>query len=291
MKGFSMGYSQHQSFYLRDRWIGKALKGLSVDNTLFFQKNAFEKIGLGKNMVQSLKYWITATKLFEEQKDNNQKYHDITLLGTYIKNQDPSIKYKNTAGLLHHSLTTNDEVSTTWYWFFNVFPETVFTKEDMLEDLKKYVQAREKKVVSDNSLKRDVDCLLSLYTTGGSESDPEEVILSPLYKLGLISEKNGVYSKREMNFERENLALFAYSILNYKDNRNVESIALDDLVHKSYLPGKIFNLKRSSIVEMLTVWSEDTEYPVVFTRTNNLDTVRLPNISAIEFLKYKGENL
>lgn len=286
-----MGYSQHQSFYLRDRWIGKALKGLNIDNTLFFQKDAFEKIGLGKNMVQSLKYWITATKLYEEQKDNNQKYHEITPLGSYLSECDPAVKYKNTAGILHHSLTTNKKVSTTWYWFFNVFPETVFTKEDMLEGLKKYVQAHEKKVVSDNSLKRDVDCLLNLYTTGGSESDPEEVILSPLYKLGLLSEKNGVYSKKEMNFDRENLALFAYSILDYKDAKGVDSITLDDLVHKTYLPGKIFNLKRSTIVDMLTFWSEDTEYPVVFTRTNNLDTVRLPDIGAIEFLKYKGENL
>lgn len=282
-----MGYSQHQSFYLRDRWLSKAMKNLEGNNSFFYEKDAFEKMGLGKNMVQSLKYWIVATKLFEEVKENNPKHHQITGLGRYIKEKDRAIKYFNSAGLLHHSLTTNEDISTTWYWFFNIYTETVFTRDEVLEELTKWVQKREQRVVSENSLKRDIDCLIKLYTTGGSSADPEEVILSPLYKLHLLEERNGVIYKKEAKLPEDDLLLVGYTLLNYADVNKINSISLDDIVHKPELLGKIFNMKRSSIVNAISEWTEHNEYPAIFTRTNNIDTLRLPTISPVDFIYHE----
>ncbi|MEZ0481635.1 DUF4007 family protein [Planococcus sp. SSTMD024] len=284
-----MGYSQHQSFYLRDRWLSKALKNIELNNSFFFEKDAFEKVGLGKNMVQSLKYWIVATKLYEEEKEGNIKYHQITRLGNYINEKDRAIKYTNTAGLLHHSLATNEDVSTTWYWFFNVYSETVFTREEVLNELTKWVQTRETRVVADKSLKRDIDCLIKLYTTGGSSADPEEVILSPLYKLQLMEEKNGVIYKKEAKFNEDNLLLIGYTLLKYGELKKTSTISLDDIVHKDSLLGKLFNMKRSSIVTLISVWTEHEKYPAYFTRTNNLDTLRLPEVSAEDFIQYEHQ--
>ncbi|MGK7376922.1 DUF4007 family protein [Planococcus sp. 1R117A] len=284
-----MGYSQHQSFYLRDRWLSKAIKNIEVNNSFFFEKDAFEKMGLGKNMVQSLKHWIIATKLFEEVRDNNQKYHQITSLGKFIKEKDRAIKYYNTAGLLHRSLATNRDVSTTWYWFFNIYTETAFTREDVLAELINWVQKREKRVISENSLKRDIDCLIKVYTSGGSTADPEEVILSPLYKLNLLEEHNGVIYKKEAKMDESNLLLVGYTLLKYMQGRNLSAISIDDLVHKEELLGKLFNMKRSSIVSLISEWTEHPEYPAVFTRTNNLDTLRLPEVSPEEFIYYEHE--
>lgn len=284
-----MGYSQHQSFYLRDRWLSKAIKNVQVNNSFFFDKDAFEKMGLGKNMVQSLKYWIIATKLFEEVKDGNQKYHQITSLGVFIKEKDRAIKYFNTAGLIHHSLTTNKDISTTWYWFFNVYTETVFTREEVLAELTNWVQKREKRIISENSLKRDIDCLIKIYTSGGSAADPEEVILSPLYKLNLLEERNGVIYKKEAKMDETNLLLVGYTLLKYMQRNNLNAISIDDLVHKEELLGKLFNMKRSSIVNLISEWTEHPEYPAVFTRTNNLDTLRLPEVSPEEFIYYEHE--
>lgn len=287
-----MGYSQHQSFYLRDRWLSKAIKNIDTNNSFFYEKDAFEKVGLGKNMVQSLKHWIIATNLFEV-KDGN-KAHQITSLGRFVKENDISIKYINTAGLLHYSLATNFNVSTAWYWFFNIYSETVFTRDELLIELRNWVQNNEKRVIAENSLKRDIDCLIKLYTTGGSNSDPEEVILSPLYKLHLLEERNGTIYKREPIFNKDNLLLVGYTLLKYKENYKTSSISLDDMVHKEELIGKVFNLKRSTIVSLISEWTEHPEYPATFTRTNNLDMVRLPEISPYEFINYeynrKAEN-
>ncbi|MGB3260514.1 DUF4007 family protein [Paenisporosarcina sp.] len=289
-----MGYSQHQSFYLRDRWLSKAIKNIQTNNSFFYEKDAFEKVGLGKNMVQSLKHWIIATKLFEEIKEETIKSHKITSLGEFVRENDIAIKYINTACLLHYSLATNLNVSTAWYWFFNIYNETVFTREELLNELRNWVQKHEKRVISENSLKRDIDCLIKLYTTGGSNSDPEEVILSPLYKIHLLEERNGTIYKREPNFNNDNLMIVGYTLLKYKEKYQASSISLDDMVHKEELLGKVYNLKRSTIVSLISEWTEHPAYPAIFTRTNNLDMLRLPEISPYEFINYeynrKAEN-
>lgn len=284
-----MGYSQHQSFYLRDRWLSKAIKNIQNNNSFFYEKDAFEKVGLGKNMVQSLKYWIIACKLFEEQKGESKKYHQITPLGQYVKGKDRAIKYKNTAGLLHHSLTTNKDVSTTWYWFFNIYNETVFTREEILEDLKKWVDNQETRIVSENSLKKDIDCLIKLYTSGGSSADPEEVILSPLYKLDLLEERNGIIYKKEAKFTDDNLLLVGYTLLKYAEENDINTISIDDIVHQEGLLGKIFNLKRAAIINVIDYWTKHPDHPAIFTRTNNIDTIRLPEISSDDFLNYEHQ--
>ena len=289
-----MGFSQHQSFYLRDRWLSKAIKNIQTNNSFFYEKDAFEKVGLGKNMVQSLKHWIIATKLFEEIKDETNKAHKITSLGEFVRENDIAIKYINTACLLHYSLATNLNVSTAWYWFFNIYNETVFTREELLNELRNWVQKHEKRVISENSLKRDIDCLIKLYTTGGSNSDPEEVFLSPLYKIHLLEERNGTIYKREPNFNNDNLMIVGYTLLKYKEKYQASSISLDDMVHKEELLGKVYNLKRSTIVSLISEWTEHPAYPAIFTRTNNLDMLRLPEISPYEFINYeynrKAEN-
>ncbi|MFB5089181.1 DUF4007 family protein [Psychrobacillus sp. PGGUH221] len=284
-----MGYSQHQSFYLRDRWLSKAINNINGNNSFFYEKDAFEKMGLGKNMVQSLKHWIVATNLYKEEKEDNKKIHEITELGKFVKCKDRSVKYFNTAGLLHHSLATNKSISTTWYWFFNIYTETVFTREEVLTELTNWVQQNEKRIISENSLKRDIDCLVKLYTTGGSSSDPEEVILSPLYKLHLLEERNGMFYKKEAKLDSENLLLIGYTLLKYKEKNNNLTISLDDMVHKEGLLGKVFNLKRSTIVSLVNEWTEHPEFPAIFTRTNNLDTLRLPDVNPYEFINYEYE--
>ncbi|MCY9076434.1 DUF4007 family protein, partial [Bacillus inaquosorum] len=55
-----MAYGRHESFYLRDKWLSKGMKAISEDSRFFYDKDGFEKIGLGKNMVRSLRFWLLA---------------------------------------------------------------------------------------------------------------------------------------------------------------------------------------------------------------------------------------
>src|SRR6478735_5325603 len=154
-----MGYGQHQSFYLRDRWLNKAIRHLRNDNRFLYDKEAFEKIGLGKNMVQSLKYWVVATGVVEEvYNEKRNKIHLITKLGEILYRYDKFIKFQDSASILHYHMCKQKEPSTAWYWFFNELKETMTTKESLTQELIIWVKENENKPFSNNSLKKDIDC-------------------------------------------------------------------------------------------------------------------------------------
>ncbi|MED4072272.1 DUF4007 family protein [Priestia endophytica] len=280
-----MGYGQHQSFYLRDRWLNKAIRHLEIDERFFYDKEAFEKIGLGKNMVQSLRYWVVATGVVSEEfNDERKKVHRITEVGRLISKFDRFVKFQDTAAILHYQMVKDKEPSTAWYWYFNDFNETIITKDNLLDELISWVKKNENKPVSERSLKRDIDCLVRLYSAGQSASDPEEVIQSPLNKIGLIEENKSVVYKRSASVEDIGLSALMYVLLDYRENHDMNDISVDDLVNQKGLWGKVFNMKRSSIVNALNEMTQNPTYNLTFIRTNNLDLIRIPDTPSITFL-------
>jgi hypothetical protein len=282
-----MGYGQHQSFYLRDRWISKALKNIPHDERFFYSKDAFEKVGLGKNMVQSLRFWVVATGLVKEVSDETRKrVHKITDFGRLVYKYDRFLKYYDTAAILHYHITRRPEPSTAWYWFFNIYNESISSKESIIDQFLYWVEKNEAKSVSPKSLKKDIDVLIKLYTAGLDNSDPEEVILSPLNKLGILEDNKGLIIKKEPLLSTKNYAFFMYILLCFCKDNETNFLTVDEIVSRSGLPGRIFNLQRGKIVNLLNSLTENPKYPIFFTRTNNLDVVQLPSIEPLEFLEY-----
>lgn len=281
-----MGYGQHQSFYLRDRWLSKVIRHLKTDERFFYDKEAFEKMGLGKNMVKSLRYWVVATGVVEEVlNDQRKKIHRITNLGHLIFEFDRFIKYQETAAILHYQMVKQKEPSSSWYWYFNYYKESIITKDHLLKDLIIWVQENEKKNVSEQSLKRDIDCLIKLYTAGQSTNDPEEVIQSPLNKIKLVVEEKGIIYKKNTSLADIGLGALMFVLLDYKQRNGISNISVDDLVSEKTLWGKVFNMKRSSIVNALNELTNHSIYQINFIRTNNLDLIRIPDVTPLEFLK------
>jgi hypothetical protein len=283
-----MAYGQHQSFYLRDRWLNKAIKNLSNDERFFYDNEAFEKIGLGKNMVQSLRFWVVATGVVEEQfNKDRKKVHLITDLGSIIYKFDRFIQFKDTASILHYNLSKSKEPASTWFWYFNIMNESVITKDDLLSSLIGWVNTHEEKKFSERSLKRDVDCLVKLYTAGQHNDDPEEVIQSPLNKINLLSENKGTITKKSPSIDNIGESALMYTLLEYAEEQKIDSVSVEEISSKQGLWGKVFNMNRTAIVNSLETLSNHNKYPIKFTRTNNLDTVRLPNISPLEYLEFE----
>jgi hypothetical protein len=58
-----MAYARHETFYIRDGWLRKGLKLVEKKGFDFFNSNdAPEELGIGKNMVQSLKFLASSNK-------------------------------------------------------------------------------------------------------------------------------------------------------------------------------------------------------------------------------------
>ncbi len=287
-----VGYGQHQSFYLRDRWLSKAIKPLQVDERFFYDNEAFEKIGLGKNMVQSLRYWVVATRVVEESfNEDRKKVHHLTTFGEIMYEYDKFVQLNSTASIIHYHLSKDSEPSTMWYWFFNELNQNTITKEELTELFFNWVEMNEDKKISDKSLKRDIDCLIKLYTAGQNTDDPEEVIQSPLNKLKLVEEYKGIIRKRNPRYDEIGLAALMYTLLDYRESNSIDSITVTEIAENKGLWGKIYNLSRSEIIDALTMLSNLPKYQLNFVRTNNLDTIHLPEVSSINFLKFEYKRM
>lgn len=279
-----LGYNQHQSFFIRERWIGKGLRALNENPRFFFEKDAFEKIGLGKNMVQSLQHWLIAIQAAVSKGIGKNRVLEFTEFGSWLLENDPALKYFDTIAILHYNLVSNEEPSTSWYWYFNEFTEDLVDKSTIFNQLSGWIKQRENRVVSENSIKRDIDCFLRMYSSEENPKDPEETIVSPFAKLQLIQEKNELWYKNSIEVPNNNLFFIKYALCKYSEMENKYEIELDELINDKKLLGKIYNMNSAEIIKSLSLLENDFYYNIKFTRTNNLDIIRLPKITLKELL-------
>ncbi|WP_226537430.1 DUF4007 family protein [Fictibacillus halophilus] len=289
-----MAYARHQSFYLRDKWISKGLRAIINEPKFFFLSDGFEKIGLGKNMVQSLRFWLSAMNLIVEGKD---KTHDLTPLGHLIYNKDRLLRENNTISILHYHLVRNKEdLATIFEWYYNTYIEAATQRESLLKSFTTFVKNYEGKEVSPKSLKRDVDCLVQLYTKEADETDPENFIFSPFSRLNLLKEipsEDGkeIITKVAPNINDIGLTSLYYALISYSFENDTEMISVDEILNEKYLWGKLYNLTRNRVIEALNKLTNHDVFPIEYIRTNNLDNVRVPSISPMEYLKYEMERM
>ena len=158
-----MSFARHETFYLRDGWLRKGLKIVKkIDFNFFKDESAPEELGMGKNMVQSLKFWLLATKLVEETGSGGDKKYDLSDFANLVLEHDPYFENEGTLWLIHNNLVTNKNHSTTWYWFFNMFNHKEFDEMTFLFWLENYT-VTEGHQIAISSLKKDFQCFINTY--------------------------------------------------------------------------------------------------------------------------------
>ncbi|UPK47127.1 DUF4007 family protein [Paenibacillus pabuli] len=286
-----MVYARHQSFYIRDKWFSKGLKAVKQNKRFFFEEFAFETVGLGKNMLESLKYWLLAFDVLEERIEDGQRVHVLSELGEILFGSDRLLQRSESLSILHYHLVRNrKDLSTVFDWYFNRYKETMVSKGDLFNSFTTWVSQNEMKEVSQNSLKRDIDCLIQFYTKVPDVNDPEDVLFCPFTKLYLMkSERSGERDDTIRKVSPEistigNSSLY-YVLLDYDRISEDRLIGVDEIVNADNLWGRVFNLTRNRVVEALNSLTTHDKYPIEYIRTNNLDYVRVPAISSVDYIK------
>lgn len=285
----------HESFYIREGWLRKGIKHIQQDSLVF--TNNPDKLGVGSNMVRSIRYWLQATGLTEEKKVKGLKREQKLTeeFGEIINKYDPYFEDIFTLWLLHYKIASNKEFCTSWYLFINEFKAEEFTKEDLVKNMKFLMDKLAKgEKFSEKSLLDDCQCILKGYCYENyEEKNPEENIMSIFNELHILEKKKNKKSieyflRKKPDMDKlDKLVVFYVIIDNLKFGNNSTSIS--NILEDSCNAGKIFNLDRNMLNQYLDMLMNEGYIDI--NRTAGLDKIYIKRNCKKEILEEYYEEL
>ena len=267
----------HEKFHLREGWITKGLYGVSKNPKIFTGNEGTDQLGVGTNMVKSIKYWMLAMGLIGEEQRNGA---ELTELGKMILEYDAFLEDDLSLWLLHSFIAKNAFRSTVWYLFFNKCQAEEFTKEELFAVLKKELIAyAETDSFPESSLRDDIDVMLNMYSKDIVNDDPEDKNKCPLASLKLIRKEHDVYCRQQpdMRHFRDEIILYELGQIFEKES----SVSIDDVAE---LAANIYHLSRVAVNSILD--RLDNAGYITVNRTAGLDEI-YPNTASEKAKEYE----
>ena len=272
-----------ETFFIRKGWLSKGMRYVSQKPDVFVDKkeNPMDVLGIGANMVKSLRYWLQAVGLTSES-SKGKRIQKLTDFGKLVHEHDPYTEELGTLYLLQYRLVTDEDMAPAWYYFFNEFTLSEFNREDFLEQIQNYLKMKDTKVAL-RSLSDDFACIISTYIpkykSNSTKDSPENNITCPLGELGLIDilgkEGGNVLYRKSIPSVRNFNPWVILAVISDRANGK-EEIGLNDLLNGKRNIGKVFNLDSISMLEILHEVEKIGEIKII--RTAGLDVIRLTNV-------------
>ena len=245
-------FSGHESFPCKTLWLKKGYDFVVAGDD-FNSPEAVIGLGVGKNMVASIRFWLRVFGVTENDKP--------TVLADYLFNdQNGKDKYLEdiaTLWLLHFNLVFLEEATLYNMFFCGVQRErTHFEREQVLTYVKmRMVEANKMTLFNANTEKKDIGVLLQNYTLPRKAQSNEDfsTLLIDLDLIRQSSEGKGYYfnvdGKRKVTKE-----IFLYGLLKLKKQQGDNTIPYDTIQEKI---GLVFCMQDFETIEMLKQLASD----------------------------------
>lgn len=303
-------FTGHDTFPLRYGWLYKAVNYLNFNGKLQTSnegktREAIVELGVGKNMVNAIRYWAEASSVITVVNKNNMVDHHVSETGTYLfgnsstNGKDPYLEQGASIWLLHFWLNFNSDFLTAYRYFFNYSNVQHFEKTKLVTDC---TEAARKLVVNEigneNTLKKDIDCFLNTYCKKFKSASAkkksvidEDHFTSPLSELNLIQDNGSGFYISDLS-ERPELPVevFIYGLIRFAqietEDSNVNYVDFESLLTKPYSPGRIFRLSESGLGQKLDEAQEYSEGKISWIDSLGLRQVQIEKNSLISPLIY-----
>lgn len=260
-------YSGHESFTCKTLWLKKGYDFIKNNNN-FNTPDAVVKLGVGKNMVASIRYWMRAFGMTQNDR--------LTNISCYIfdteQGKDPFVEDLGTLWLLHFLLVSTAEASL-YYLLFTQFQKErkSFERHHLLNFVKRMMAEDGKQSqFNENTVKKDIGTLLLNYVfpqkTGAFDDynalliDLEILRTGPDGKYYLFN----IEGKRQLPWQ-----IFLYAILSLKGKDNTVGY---DLLQEI---GLMFCMNDMEVIEMCKI-----------IEAHHIEDVRYSDIAGIRQLQF-----
>jgi len=256
-------FSGHETFALRIAWIPKAAAEIVAERDPFTDPDeGIVSMGLGKNMVQSLRAWIDAFQIAKKERAR----WSLTSVADLIFGKDgldPYLEDPATPWLLHWQIATNRSVPF-WAWecLWNRWPAIEFTASEVLAAFRRQSDLGSKPV-SSVTLKQHWEVFLHTYRPprGNWREDSLDSALSVLRLIRQIGERPSptgtwepVYSfdtSLKWGISQQLFAFFLHDWWNYEFPQE-KTVPIRAVITAPHSPGRILKMQESEIARRLS---------------------------------------
>ena len=294
-----MAFGRHETFHVRDGWLAKGLHAVAQNSRSLHEVDAHHALGVGTNMLKSLRYWVEASGLaVTGGKATADREMHLTELGELLMKHDPYMDHDGTWWLVHSQIASNSALATTWFWLFNHGPSSRFQLADVEQGLGDFCASASRPPFP-NTLMRDLQCLVRTYVGRDKairrmgDIDP---IGCPLAALGLLrtAERPGELQLTSSERPTLPLGIFMAVLTSFikRSGENSQITSTEDVRWGIGSPGRIFGMNTEAIsdaIERSRV--RFGESSVTEIKTAGLSNIQIGNGEAISYLTNYFEGL
>jgi hypothetical protein len=212
-------FSGHDTFYCKQQWLLKGVELVVNEGVVGFSdlNKAIPKLGVGKNMVLSIQYWMKSFGLLEGEKLSSI----AELLFSDIKAYDKYLEDEGSLWLLQYLLCKHNYASIYQLIFSDYFRERVsneFTENQIISFIQRKIIDNKYRGVSENTLRTDFKVFSRTYVSNErSYKSIEDDYNSPLLELNLVSIMSRKVNGEEVVFKinKETRVNFPFQIFGY----------------------------------------------------------------------------
>jgi hypothetical protein len=246
-------FSGHDSFQCRQFWLKKGFDFVLAGRS-FNDDNAVIDLGVGKNMVASIRFWLKAFYV----SDIKDQPTDFGTLMFGDRGLDPFLEDDGSLWLLHYHLVKTGFASIYTLIFNELRREKIeFNKESFTSYVKRKSEVTKGINFNPKTVAEDFDVFRKMYLSNNAEKVGEDGYSGLLSELNLVNKiENRVDNKKEELFSIENslkakipVEIFLYTIL--ENDAWDLSINLNSLEQDVNSPGSVFAMSRQGIIEKI----------------------------------------
>ena len=265
----NLRFSGHETFACRYAWLPKAYKALTANPAQFSDEDgAMVELGLGKNMVRSLRFWTENTGLAIPDAQRNLVLTEFAHAVFATDGHDPYLEDVRTLWLIHWNLASrNDGALFAWRFLLNHWPYPEFTRSEAFAAF-----MRESKRLgyshSAITLTQHLEAFHHTYYPARSKNNAiEDSLDGPLVELNLlqaVGEKKGdsgrwetVYAFRREPKPEITSELFEFCLMDYwtRFRPAEETLTLREVTLGACSPGQVFKLPEDDVRARLETYA------------------------------------
>ena len=278
-------FSGHESFACKSHWLKRGYDFIRGENN-FNDDDAVVRLGVGKNMVASIKFWLKAIGLLKDA--------GLVALANHLfdddNGKDPYLEDIGTLWLLHFLLIQTDYATIYKTTFVDYHRQRNIIEKSKLQNYIKHICFDEtgyKNLYNDNTVKRDIGVMLHNYCAkngGNVNIEDSNSLFAPL-NLICETEKNTYRFNYDTRSDVPSL-IFLYALLIKFEGRN--SISFEDITELAL----IFCLTNNDLLDIINHLCDLYPSEIVFSDVAGIKELQFrATLNSIDVLdRYYEEN-